>query len=358
MPNIPSFCPGLSADQAHLALKTSVRIMDQAHHCAVLWFGEIMQRKLYRELGFGSMHAYAVAELGFSLTRAGDFMRLTGKLAELPVLKEEMAAGRLGYTKAREIAAVADSTNEKEWVQEAKTKTRRELVATVKRAKAVAKQTQLANPGQTELLPRPTTAEPAAARSVQVGFDLTPGQYVRYEAMMAKIVHRGGKAQLLLDAMEALLAAEHDNKPDKTSTPRGVIGGRPDHAPHTQIHILQCPDCAGKSVQTPQGEIQLTKAESAAADCDAMIHKPGKRNTSTIPPKTRQEILTRDRHQCRRKGCHHTRYLHIHHIIPRAGGGTNDTENLVTLCSTCHDLWHQKGGDLGKILSVVPVATG
>jgi len=300
------------------------------------------------------MHAYAVAELGFSLTRAGDFMRLAGKLAELPVLKKEMAAGRLGYTKAREIVAVADSSNERKWVQEAKTKTRRELVATVKQAKAVAK--QKTNPDQGELLPRPATAEPAAARSVQVGFDLTPGQYARYEAMMAKIAHRGGKAQLLLDAMEALLAAEHDNKPDKTSTPRGVIGGRPDHAPHTQIHVLQCPDCAGKSVQTPQGEIQLTKAESAAADCDAIIHTPGERNTSTIPPKTRQEILTRDRHQCRRRGCRHTRYLHIHHIIPRARGGTNDTGNLVTLCAACHDLWHQKGGDLRTMLTNEPLA--
>jgi len=328
--------------------------MDQARHCAVLWFGEIMQRELYRELGFSTMHAYAVEELGFSLTRAGDFMRLVGKLAELPLLKEEMAAGRLGYTKAREIAAVASPGNEKEWVKEAQTKTRRELVATVKRAKAVAKQKQLANPSQTELLPRPATAEPAAAQSVHVGFDLTPGQYARYEAMMAKIAHRASKAQLLLEAVETLLAAEHNNKPNEISTPRGVIGDRRENTPHTQIHVLQCPDCAGKSVQTPQGEIQLTKAESAAADCDAIIHTPGKRNTSTIPRKTRQKILTRDRHQCRRKGCHHTRYLHIHHITPRARGGTTEIGNLVTLCATCHDLWHQKGGDLHSILTAPP----
>jgi len=330
--------------------------MDQARHCAVLWFGEIMQRKLYRELGFSTMHAYAVEELGFSLTRAGDFMRLAGKLSELPVLKQEMAAGRLGYTKAREIAAVANSSNEKEWVQEAQTKTRRELVATVKRAKAVAK--QQTNPDQGELMPRPIAAEPAATQTVHVGFDLTPGQYARYEALLAKIAHRGSKAQLLLEAVETLLAAEHNNISNETSTPRGVISGRPNHAPHTQIHILQCPDCAGKSVQTPRGELQLTKAESAAADCDATIHKPGKRNTSTIPPKTRREILARDRHQCRRKGCHHTRYLHIHHIIPRARGGTNDTGNLVTLCAGCHDLWHQKGGELRAILTATPTELG
>ena len=29
--------------------------------------------------------------------------------------------------------------------------------------------------------------------------------------------------------------------------------------------------------------------------------------------------------------------LHVHHIVPWGNGGITEIENLVTLCSTCHD---------------------
>ena len=80
MPNIPEFRPDLDARQAHIALRQSVEIMDQAQHCALLWFGDIMRRKLYRDLGYSTMRSYAMEALGFSPTRAGDFIRLGDQL--------------------------------------------------------------------------------------------------------------------------------------------------------------------------------------------------------------------------------------------------------------------------------------
>jgi len=74
--NVTGFRPHLSAVQAHEALQKNIKIADAAQPCAVLWFGEIMLRRLYRELGYSSMRAYALEELDFSSTRAGDFMRL------------------------------------------------------------------------------------------------------------------------------------------------------------------------------------------------------------------------------------------------------------------------------------------
>ena len=75
MTNLPEFRPDCSAVSAHRSLQRTVKILDQAQHCAVLWFGEIMHRKLYRDLGFSSMRQYAIEALGFSSTRAGDFLR-------------------------------------------------------------------------------------------------------------------------------------------------------------------------------------------------------------------------------------------------------------------------------------------
>ena len=333
MANIPEFRPDLDADQAHIALKKSVEILDHVQHCALLWFGEIMRRKLHRDLGFSTMRSYATEALGFSPTRAGDFVRLAKKLESLPIVKKEMATGKLGYTKAREIVSVADQTNEKEWVKVAKEQSRRELETTVRQAKKLASQQRKGNPAQGELMPRPVSAAPPAIVPLRVGFELTPSQYARYEAMLAKIGHRGSKADLLLDMVEALLVADEN-------APRGAFAD-----PHYQIHIHECPTCDKATVQTPMGEMELTKTEVEAAREDAQIHKSGERNKSTIPPRIRREVLARDRHGCRRKGCNHTRFLEIHHIIPRSKGGANDPENLLTICTACHKLLHEKGGD-------------
>jgi 5-methylcytosine-specific restriction endonuclease McrA len=60
----------------------------------------------------------------------------------------------------------------------------------------------------------------------------------------------------------------------------------------------------------------------------------------------RHEVFARDGGRCTHidssgKRCQHDRWLHIHHIVPVSEGGSNDPENLTTLCSFHHDLAHQ-----------------
>jgi len=47
-------------------------------------------------------------------------------------------------------------------------------------------------------------------------------------------------------------------------------------------------------------------------------------------------ILKRDRFRCQVPGCNCRRNLHIHHIIPRSHGGSDDPANLIVLCEKCH----------------------
>jgi 5-methylcytosine-specific restriction endonuclease McrA len=97
------------------------------------------------------------------------------------------------------------------------------------------------------------------------------------------------------------------------------------------------------SVQTAVGERALSRAETERMQCDAAVSRPNKRNTTTIPPRTRREVLARDKHRCRAPGCGRTRFLEVHHITPRSAGGGNQRGNLLTLCGSCHRLWHEKG---------------
>jgi hypothetical protein len=51
--------------------------------------------------------------------------------------------------------------------------------------------------------------------------------------------------------------------------------------------------------------------------------------------------LRRDGYQCQGCGVDGCR-LHVHHVIPRSDGGTDDIDNLQTLCPDCHAQTHGK----------------
>jgi hypothetical protein len=61
----------------------------------------------------------------------------------------------------------------------------------------------------------------------------------------------------------------------------------------------------------------------------------------TIPPEVRARVFERDGGACRR--CARTADLTIDHVVPFAAGGTDDEENLQTLCRPCNS---RKGASL------------
>jgi 5-methylcytosine-specific restriction endonuclease McrA len=322
------FEPRKSADFAHRALTRSIRAEEQARQCAVLWFGEIMKRRLYRDLGYSSINQYARRALGFSKTRTGDYVQLAKKLERLPAVRESVASGELGYTKAREVVKVADAANEKEWLDEAKKSSRRQLEVSVARAKQKANR-----PDQPTLVPEP--ALPKASPPVRVSLDMTPEQFARFEMLMealAKGGRVGDRTELVLEGLAALAEEE--------KAPRGA---RADGAPF-QVHVHECPECGSARVATGRGEWEVDRLTRERARCDGQVLEEGKRNRATIPPAVRRMVLARDRHRCRTPGCGHTRFLEVHHVKPRAEGGGHESANLVTLCSACHRLAHEKGG--------------
>ena len=149
------FNPGQSAQTAHQALKSSLKTRDAAQQCAVLWFQEILERKLYRDLGYGSINQYAKQELGFSKSHIGDFLQLCSAFKALPRVKEAVKSGKLPYTSARVLARVADEENQKGWLDFAMTHSRRELEKEVKLARQEAADKAV---GQEVLLPLPASS--------------------------------------------------------------------------------------------------------------------------------------------------------------------------------------------------------
>jgi len=77
--------------------------------------------------------------------------------------------------------------------------------------------------------------------------------------------------------------------------------------------------------------------------------KETKRNSFTIPiikkeerrvrsvlwwKELRQRVIKRDKGECVKCGSYDN--LEVHHINPLCSGGTNKTNNLITLCKKCH----------------------
>ena len=49
----------------------------------------------------------------------------------------------------------------------------------------------------------------------------------------------------------------------------------------------------------------------------------------------KKSVLERDEYKCKVCECQNER-LEVHHILRRKLGGTNDSDNLITLCVDCH----------------------
>lgn len=109
-------------------------------------------------------------------------------------------------------------------------------------------------------------------------------------------------------------------------------------------HVEELSDAGDREVH-----LQRTNPNDEA-DFDAYL-------VSYDPPEPRfesirKEILERD--DCTCQECGHLGdpddgSLHVHHITPRSQGGSNDPENLKTLCSDCHQFLHAEEARRGTV---------
>ncbi len=302
--------------EAHEKLRAAVETLRSAERDAVTLFADFRRRKHYRKMGYSSIRLYATQELGFSRTKAYEFIRLADKLEELPRLKKRVESGEVPWTKAREVVKVATPETEGEWLELAETKSRRELEHEVKVSRAGRNRDE----SQGELVPLPSV--PKAAPVPYVTLRLEPMNKAKFEAMIEKLMklHRCSREQMVMMALKAFTGE---------SSPRG-------DSPY-QVIVCRCEECG----KTQVGDTELSAADAEQVACDSRALEPGQRNRASIPPARRRAVLARDGHRCTTPGCGAKHFLEVHHIVPRSRGGTNHESNLITLCSSCHRLAYE-----------------
>lgn len=92
-------------------------------------------------------------------------------------------------------------------------------------------------------------------------------------------------------------------------------------------------------LETGQFDPHLMKNPSLANE--KVRHWGYQRGTNYGFENTKAMVLNRDGYKCQCcKGKHMDSKLEVHHIIFRSQGGSNEAENLITLCHTCHKALH------------------
>lgn len=319
---------------------------------------------------------------------AREHVRVARRLAELPSIHAEFAAGRISYSKVRALSRVATEESEPDLLQLAANATASQLdhlVRAYSRASAVAAGEIHRNryvtwfwedDGSLSLhanLPAEdgatvVAAIEAAAERVREGKEEWQVAVEQAEARNAQRDHGDGLASAEGSGSAEPLRPEEGGSAEP---PRGPVsraeafvamatdsmtGGGGGSKPADRNMVVVHVDADELAVDG-QGRCHIRDGAGLPAEtarriaCDSsvvtLLERGGEplsvgRRTRSIPSPMRRAVEARDQ-GCRFPGCHNKRYTDVHHIHHWAAGGQTSAENLVTLCRRHHRLVHEGG---------------
>ena len=271
--------------------------------------------KLFLVRGHSSLFKYVSDELGFSDSVTSNMIAVARKAMEIPKMKEEIRNGNLGIAKLRKVCPVIDQENQKEWIDIANTSSSRDL------------EMQVASRKENHI---PKASVRAVAKdTLRLSLDISTEARQKLDQLKDILVTKRGRVatkrgrdcslQEVLDfALETTLEKHDPMRKAERSEKRKVAKSGPQ-----------------KEQSQGQGDVQ------SKPTCP----RTGKSKRKSIPQKLVDLINRRDKRRCTYVGalgqrCTQTRWLHYHHHIPVAQGGSNHEDNLKTLCDGHHRLVH------------------
>ena len=295
----------------------------RAEHDLAVLLAELVAGAHFRPLGYASMEEYASIVLDLTARQARDLLRIGKALPGLPKLQATLAAGHLDWTKARELVRVLVPETEAAWIERAKSVPSRMLEL----------QVSSRHKGQ---LP-PTGDDPIVGNELQ-----------RFSVKLKSVDYDLVRTCLAEARMDVALNPEELDDGDLTATifrewltmREGRAAAASDSRYRVTVEL--CPGCAATHV----GAAAVSETIAAELGCDAEIVdlRPGPTAghvTRTIPPAVRRRVLGRAKGRCEVPQCRNKLHLDVHHIHPRALGGTHDPAQLVCVCDGHHRAVHR-----------------
>lgn len=277
----------------------------------------IERTKLYKRFQRASLFQYAIHELQLSENVAYCFISVARKARGIASLQNAIQDLRLSVPKASRIVSVLTQKNADELI----------LFATGHSCEKIDREVAKINPKTRSFDKIKFLSEDVVQLTITISVEAFEN-LKRAEALAAQ---KGKKFSGRGDVV-GLSLAEYVDRHDPVKKAERV----------TIKKALGKKESAKKST-APVDTFSSTAEPFAKELC---INRVSRSHRVRVSAEQRHAVFRRDEGRCThidQKGerCNSDRYLHVHHIIPVTNGGSNDPCNLVTLCSSHHDLVHQ-----------------
>jgi hypothetical protein len=261
-------------------------------------------RHLHEELGAMSFSEWCETALGISPRRARYLISLDRRIRRLPQIADAYRRGTISWCQVRHLFRIAIPETERRWIHYARQVTLRRLEETIAQAEIA-------------------TTEPSVVTAATLSS-----------------ANRGGASGARNESPRHMCAPSlpFDDRPGCDTSERA----------DRQIRFWLPTDVAklwrealaacrwGVNRQLDDWHCLIIMIDSLSRAWDSPTDRGWKR---------RYRIFERDGWQCRVPGCTSRANLNEHHIVLRSRGGSNEADNLVTLC-VGH---HQRGIHDGQI---------
>lgn len=291
------------------------------------------EHRVYIKRGHSSLFNYVIRELGLSESVAYSVITIARKVREVPELKTQIQSGALTLTSARRIVPLLKRGNQganAEWLKKACELSSRQLEKEI-----------------VKIHPQEATVERASYVNVdriKLELGLSEREMLRLRRVQ-DILSQTKKRHVKLEETLQILTAEYLNRHDplekanRNQVRKGSLPQKKRLAEQETpilVHTEHRPSTAvGKLFARPV-------AKKITAQSKTHTRKP-------IPSAIIHHVNRRDQRRCAEKlpdgsRCNQARWIEIHHKFPVHQGGSNDPENLITLCSAHHGFRHLPDG--------------
>ncbi len=314
---------------------------------------EVERRKLYSDLGYPSLFAYAVNELKYSEGQAGRRIQATRLLKELPQIEMKIESGELSLSNISQAQSFFREVKNTDSTQKMKAEDKLKVLASLENKSAREGQRVLIQVQPTLALPK-ERARVLSDTHTEVRFVISDELSGKMEELRALLGTKGaamGLAELIECMTEICIEtlkikrfgkkrvlseekSSNDPMPISPSVDSPSVGAAPGATPTSEPQATEfMNECRNhdrshghshrrSQVYGPDPENQMTQVEQA------------KKSPRYISEAVRYQIWERDSGQC--CICGGRRSLNIDHIKPVALGGGSEPDNLRLLCFHCN----------------------
>ena len=349
----------LPAGEVLTRTRAALRAGDVAARVCAHYMAEVVERKLWEQLGSPTFKHFVERRLEESYSTAKQYARVGNALRGLKKIDASFAADELCWSKVRVIAPKATPETEGEWAEFA-------------RANGLAKVEAEAAARKKGEPPRGPRALKLKDKRIRVVLDVSVTDFHAIDRGLAKAAALFGERVKLATLLMFLVQLFLRSKADGTLPGLTTVADEHFliHAVEGEGDVVWSADEDGEPVALSLAELRAhARVMKGAAAPTVTVEPPvpavtvepslpelgdtrsidPENNGALVPmeerdvptsPVLREGVLVRDRHRC--VVCGNRKSLFAHHRKWRRYGGRTDLANLSAVCIECHSLVHAR----------------